>query len=127
MEQVQAFRRPLYASELATVDSLLADPRRRGGLWELAAKEFDWALTVNGHVSGKPGRVDFTSALTALRQLAYLNGLPSLNNAAAKRLLESCAGPVCAGVACQADISAEEFKAAVGRLLEQALAASLSS
>lgn len=50
-----------------------------------------------------------------------------MNNAAAKRLLESCAGPVHTGVACQADISAEEFKAAVGRLLEQALAASLSS
>merc|ERR1712032_1730392 len=71
------FRRDLSVPEVLQIEAML-EPAVSHELWDMAAKEFDWALSVNGHVPGRPGHVDYTSAVTAIRQLTYLHGLPAL-------------------------------------------------
>lgn len=72
------FRRGLQAGELERIRGLL-DPAFRSELHELTAREFEWALSISGHAPGSPAAIDSASALTALRQLTYLNGLPALD------------------------------------------------
>lgn len=85
------FRRILSSVEFAQIKAVL-DPEACQELQNLAANEFDWALSIHGHVVGFPGRVDFASALTALRQLTYLQGLPSLDTEAVRWYFELAAG-----------------------------------
>lgn len=114
----KVFLRKLTEFEIDQVQKLLL-PEAELKLGELAAKEFDWALSSGGGVSGRgdpPGAavcIDLCSALTALRQLAYLNGLPSLDAEAARQCLES---PLSRGV------DLVTFKAALPKLLRSALA-----
>merc|ERR1712194_303719 len=77
------FRRALTISELAQIKELL-EPTAQQEFRNLAEKEFDWALSINGHVPGSPGRVDYASAATAVRQLTYLHGLPALETDAVR-------------------------------------------
>lgn len=111
------FRRPLYASELASIRALLAPPLH--DLRDLAAREFDWAVSVGGALPGLPGHVDFASALTALRQLSYLNGLPAVNSDAArwffKLAITRHPGPK------GPDIIVDEFQLAVEQMLQHAV------
>jgi len=114
----KVFLRKLTQFEIDQVQKLLLPDAERN-LGELAAKEFDWALSSGGGVSGRgdpPGAaacIDLCSALTALRQLAYLNGLPSLDAEAARQCLES---PMSRGV------DFVTFKAALPKLIRSALA-----
>lgn len=112
----RVFRRRLYESELTLVRSLVAPPMH--DLKDLATREFDWALSVGGHVPGRPGHVDFVSALTALRQLAYLNGLPAISSDAATWFFDaSIMRERNVGVQ---DIVFEEFEAAVEAMFQHA-------
>jgi len=83
------FRRKLFHGELAQVQSLL-EPLAEGELQKLAAKEFDWVLQSGGRLAGSErDAVDLASALTALRQILYLNGLPAIDTEAAAKLLDT--------------------------------------
>jgi len=114
------FRRSLTATEIAQVEALL-DPLAFGELQRAAAREFDWALSVSGHVPGAPGRLDYPSALTAMRQVAYLNGLPALDAGAARWFFDAHAAR--AGSEDGPDLVLEEFHAALVHLLQATLAA----
>jgi len=114
----QIFRRNLTQAEFTQLEALLASG---GDLRQVAADEFGWALSVNGHVPGVPGRLDFPSALTAFRQLTYLNGLPALDMGATQWFFEAHAGGH-SGDDCPA-VVLEEFQAAVTHLLGAALVA----
>lgn len=73
----RVFRRALTVSELTQIRELL-EPTAYEVLLKMATTEFEWALNTNGHVPGSLGRLDYTGAITAARQLAYLHGLPAL-------------------------------------------------
>mmetsp|Transcript_74836 Transcript_74836/g.148269 ORF Transcript_74836/g.148269 Transcript_74836/m.148269 type:complete len:438 (-) Transcript_74836:2-1315(-) len=94
ISSMTAFKRRLSAEEVAQVKDLLSRP---SGLYELREgtwKEFGWALAANGHAPGKPGHLDYPHALTALRQLVYLNGLPALDVEATTQFLHARAARV---------------------------------
>lgn len=113
----RVFLRKLTEYETEQVRKMLL-PEAERKLGDLAAKEFDWALSSGGGISargeppGGPICIDLCSALTALRQLAYLNGLPSLDAEAARQCLE-CPGR---------GVDLVSFKAALPKLLRSALA-----
>lgn len=121
----RVFRRDLYSSEVAVVAALLDAPGRKE-LRQQAAREFEWALSVSGHVPGRPGRVDHAAALTALRQLAYLNGLPSLDSGAAGWFFGAHVAGERSPMGGVDDITSEEFQAAVEHLMQYAVAGSQS-
>jgi len=74
------FRRKLFSQELAQIQRMLED---KADLRAAAAQEFRWAL----HSGGRCGddTIDTAAALSALRQLAYLYGLPALDADAARQ------------------------------------------
>jgi len=78
------FRRKLFSQELAQIQRLLED---EADLRTAAAQEFRWAL----HSGGRTGddTIDAAAALSALRQLAYLYGLPALDAEAARQCFGS--------------------------------------
>jgi len=115
--QLLVFRRPLHDAELSALKALLSPPSRRE-LREAAEREFTWALGVGGHLPGQPGRIDFASAMTALRQLVFLNGLPALDGNVSQWFYDACAGRV--GRAECAEISLEEFQVVVEQMLQSA-------
>lgn len=73
------FRRPLRDEEMAVVQALVEQPSRRR-LRDLAAQAYGWA---KHDAAGRPG-VGVESATAALRHLAYLQGLPTLDERAAR-------------------------------------------
>eukprot|EP00438_Fugacium_kawagutii_P023007 Skav205115 [mRNA] locus=scaffold1864:193818:199565:+ [translate_table: standard] len=75
------FRRKLFSQELA------GEAHKRSRSTVLVAEEFRWAL----HSGGRCGddTIDTAAALSALRQLAYLYGLPALDADVARQ----CFGP----------------------------------
>ena len=115
------FQRGLHASEVAAVVALLSQ-RCSPDLGEQAGREFDWAVSVRGDVPGSPGCVDYASALTALRQLTYLNGLPALDTDAARWFFDSAARRRAdEGAPGKPELLQEEFQSAVRQLLQAAV------
>lgn len=88
---VAVFRREVTAVELAQIEALLG-PCEQDKLTELARTEFEWALSSGGALPRATRCLDSSSALTVLRQLSYLNGLPALDGDAAKWFLEAHGG-----------------------------------
>lgn len=119
---VRAFKRHLSAVEAAHVKDVLSRPSGLHELREGTWKEFGWALAANGHAAGKPGYLDYPHALTVLRQLVYLNGLPALDNEATTQFLDARATRKaldCSNVV--AAIGPEELHAALLDLLRAAV------
>jgi len=104
MSSASAFKRQLSTVEVAHVKDMLSRPSGLHQLHEGTWKEFSWALAGNGHVSGKPGCLDYPRALTVLRQLVYLNGLPALDVEATTQFLNARASRV--GSACSSSAAA---------------------
>eukprot|EP00435_Cladocopium_sp_Y103_P055202 s111_g18.t1 len=101
-QNCQIFRRKLFSQELAQIQRLLED---KADLRAAAAQEFRWAL----HSGGRCGddTIDTAAALSALRQLAYLYGLPALDADAARQ----CFGP---------SVDFDSFASALPTLLHRA-------
>lgn len=116
------FRRPLCRDEMVAVRSLLDLPSRRD-LRDLAARQFEWAKQVSGQLPGHPGCIDMASATTAIRQLAYLRGLPAVDSRAARWYFDLHATQQrgCKRDGEISDIDCDEFEAAVEDILQSAL------
>lgn len=110
------FSRDLSPKEIAEVGALL-DPCARTQLDDAVAREFAWAVASGGRAPGVESRVDYAGALFVLRQLAYSQGLPSLNTDAAAWFLD--AHNVRRSTR-DKDICLEEFRAAFVHLLDAA-------
>jgi len=112
----EVFRRKLFPSELSRVQEML-NPEAELELEQIAAREFQWALQSGGGVTSREGnnssaeRIDLSSALTALRQMSYLNGLPALDPEAARRCIDQGTHGV----------DLQTFAAALPKLLRTAL------
>lgn len=112
----RAFRRSLSIEERIQVEVLL-QPSSRSKLDQAVRSEFDWVVTTGSRVPGAPGRVDYSGAITALRQLTYLNGLPALDSDVVSELLKF--HTTCDRLG--QDLSYEEFHSAYIHLLKAAV------
>lgn len=118
------FRRALSVSERQELTSLL-ETSNRSTLEATLAQEFEWACSSGSRLPADgPPRIDYAGAASALRQLTYANGLPSLESDALSwyfdQQIRSSKGT--SGQEATTSIDLQEFQAASMQILQAAQA-----